>query len=72
MRVIFNNRDETFKRQQLRAEMPVAERLLWKQLRNEALGVKFRLAAMSLIFVAYRCSRPSKMTQLLHQVSELT
>ncbi len=42
MRKIFNNRDGTLKRQQLRAEMPVAERLLWKQLRNEALGVKFR------------------------------
>ena len=39
---IFNNRAETSKRQQLRAEMPVAERLLWKQLRGEALGVKFR------------------------------
>ncbi len=42
MRKIFNRRDETRKRQQLRAEMPVAERLLWKHLRNEALGVKFR------------------------------
>ena len=42
MRKIFNNRAETSKRQQLRSEMPVAERLLWKQLRNEALGVKFR------------------------------
>ena len=42
MRKIFNNRDETLKRQSLRAEMPVAERLGWKQLRNEALGVKFR------------------------------
>ena len=42
MRKIFNNRDETLKRQQLRSEMPVAERLLWKHLRNEALGVKFR------------------------------
>ena len=42
MRKIFNNRDETRKRQALRREMPVAERLLWKQLRNEALGVKFR------------------------------
>ena len=39
---IFNRRDETLKRQSLRAEMPVAERLLWKQLRGEALGVKFR------------------------------
>ena len=42
MRKIFNNRDQTRKRQILRAEMPVAERLLWKHLRNEALGVKFR------------------------------
>ena len=42
MRKIFNNRAETSKRQQLRSEMPVAERLLWKHLRNEALGVKFR------------------------------
>ena len=42
MRKIFNNRAETSKRQKLRAEMPVAERLLWKHLRNEALGVKFR------------------------------
>ena len=42
MRKIFNNRDETRKRQQLRREMPVAERLLWKHLRGEALGVKFR------------------------------
>ena len=42
MRKIFNNRAETSKRQQLRAEMFVAERLLWKHLRNEALGVKFR------------------------------
>lgn len=42
MRKIFNNRAETLKRQSLRAEMPVAERLLWKHLRNEALGVKFR------------------------------
>ena len=42
MRKIFNNRDETLKRQQLRREMPVAERLLWKHLRNQAVGVKFR------------------------------
>ena len=42
MRKIFNNRDETLKRQQLRAEMPVAERLLWKHLRNQNLGIKFR------------------------------
>ena len=42
MRKIFNNRDETRKRQQLRREMPVAEQLLWKHLRGEALGVKFR------------------------------
>lgn len=42
MRKIFNNRDETRKRQSLRSEMPVAERLLWKHLRGEALGVKFR------------------------------
>ncbi len=42
MRKIFNNRDEKTKRQTLRAEMPVAEKLLWKHLRNENLGVKFR------------------------------
>ena len=42
MRVVFNNRAETSKRQQLRCEMPFAERLGWKYLRNEALGVKFR------------------------------
>ena len=42
MRKIFNNRDETVKRQQLRAEMPVAEKLLWKHLRHQNLGVKFR------------------------------
>ena len=42
MRKIFNNRAETLKRQQLRAEMPASERLGWKQLRGEALGVKFR------------------------------
>ena len=42
MRKIFNNRDETRKRQQLRNQMPIAERLLWKHLRNEKLGVKFR------------------------------
>ncbi len=42
MRKIFNNRDETLKRQSLRAQMPVAERLLWKHLRGESLGVKFR------------------------------
>ena len=42
MRKIFNNRAETSKRQQLRSEMPIAERLLWKHLLNEALGVKFR------------------------------
>ena len=42
MHKIFNNRAETSKRQSLRAQMPVAERLGWKHLRNEALGVKFR------------------------------
>lgn len=39
---IFNRRDETSKRQQLRNEPPVAERLLWQHLRGEALGAKFR------------------------------
>ena len=47
MRKIFNNRAETSKRQQLRREMPVAERLGWKQLRGEALGVKFRRQGFS-------------------------
>ena len=42
MRKIFNRRDEAQKRQALRREMPVAEKLLWKHLRNENLGVKFR------------------------------
>ena len=42
MHKIFNNRDETLKRQSLCAQMSVVERLLWKHLRNEALGVKFR------------------------------
>ena len=42
MHKIFNNRDETLKRQSLCAQMSVAERLGWKHLRNEALGVKFR------------------------------
>lgn len=39
---IFNRRDQTPKRQTLRREMPLAERLLWSHLRAEALGAKFR------------------------------
>ena len=42
MRKVFNRRDETRKRQSLRNKMPLAERLLWRHLRNESLGVKFR------------------------------
>lgn len=39
---IINKPEETPKRQQLRNEAPPAECLLWKHLRKEALGVKFR------------------------------
>ena len=64
MRKIFNNRAETPRRQQLRAEMPVAERLLWKHLRNEALGVKFRrqvsIGKYVLDFIVCRFIYPSK------------
>lgn len=42
MNQIFNKADQTAKRQRLRNESPVAERLLWKHLRNEQMGVKFR------------------------------
>ncbi len=42
MTKIFNRGDETAKRRQLRNEMPPAERALWKHLRSEALGCKFR------------------------------
>ncbi len=42
MNQIFNKADQTAKRQKLRNESPVAERLLWKHLRNNAMGVKFR------------------------------
>ena len=39
---IINKPEETAKRQQLRNQAPPAECLLWKHLRKEALGVKFR------------------------------
>ena len=42
MNEIFNRRDQTSKRQQLLNQSPVAERLLWKHLRKEQMGVKFR------------------------------
>ncbi len=39
---IFNNRKQKPIRQQLRNQAPLAERLLWKHLRGEQMGVKFR------------------------------
>ncbi len=42
MNEIFNRRDQTPKRQQLRNEAPPAERKLWAHLRGEQLGAKFR------------------------------
>ena len=42
MNEIFNKADQTAKRQKLRNESPLAERLLWPHLRNGKMGVKFR------------------------------
>ena len=39
---IFNRSDQTAKRQQLRNESPLAERLLWAHLKGAQMGVKFR------------------------------
>ena len=42
MAEIFNRRDQTRKRQQLRNQAPNAERLLWAYIRGEKCGAKFR------------------------------
>jgi len=42
MNEILNRHDQTAKRQELRREMPPAERKLWGYLHNEQLGAKFR------------------------------
>lgn len=58
MNQIFNRRDQTPKRQRLRDEMPLAERILWKHLRSEALGVKFRRqVSVGVYVVDFYCPR---------------
>ena len=58
MTQIFNRGDETAKRRQLRAEMPPAERALWKQLRGEKLGCKFRRqTSVGAYVVDFYCAR---------------
>lgn len=42
MNKIFNRRDQTRKRQQLRNQAPEAERLLWARIRGQKCGAKFR------------------------------
>lgn len=42
MNTIFNRRDQTPKRQKLRNESPLAERILWQHLRKNQSGAKFR------------------------------
>jgi len=63
---VFNRRDQTAKRRQLRAAMPHAERLLWTQLREQRLGVKFRrqvsVGAFVLDFYCPRCAWRWKLT----------
>lgn len=58
MTKIFNQRDETAKRRQLRTAMPPAERALWKHLRGEALGCKFRRqTSVGAYVVDFYCAR---------------
>ena len=39
---IFNRQQQKLLRQQLRANMPMPEKILWAKIRNQQLGVKFR------------------------------
>lgn len=39
---IFNRQQQKLQRQQLRANMPMPEKILWAKIRNQQLGVKFR------------------------------
>lgn len=39
---IFNQKQQKLLRQQLRANVPMPERILWAKIRNQQLGVKFR------------------------------
>lgn len=39
---IFNCQQQKLQRQQLRANMPMPEKILWAKIRNQQLGVKFR------------------------------
>ncbi len=41
-RRIFNRQQQKLQRQQLRANMPMPEKILWAKIRNQQLGVKFR------------------------------
>ena len=58
MTQIFNRGDESAKRRQLRTAMPPAERALWKQLRGEKLGCKFRRQTLVGAYVVdFGCAR---------------
>jgi very-short-patch-repair endonuclease len=39
---IFNRQKQKSQRQELRGNMPLPEKILWAQIRNQQLGVKFR------------------------------
>ena len=41
-RKIFNRQKQKPQRQELRGNMPMPEKILWTQIRNQQLGVKFR------------------------------
>lgn len=41
-RKIFNRQQQKLQRQQLRANIPMSEKILWAKIRNQQLGVKFR------------------------------